>query len=104
MGAPSRPAATPQASTTPSPAVTPQRIMQMAWGYAAPLIMEAAVRNGIFDALDAGPKTVDEVAAQTGASARGARMVMNALVGLDLLSKDAGERYRLTPESAAFLV
>ena len=27
--------------------VTPERIMQMSWGYAAPLILEAAIRNEV---------------------------------------------------------
>lgn len=86
------------------PAVTPERIMQMAWGYAVTLILEAGLRNKIFDTLDAGPKTVDEVAAATGASVRGLRSVMNALVGVQLLKKDGESKYELTPESAAFLV
>ncbi|HEX4154531.1 MAG TPA: methyltransferase [Acidobacteriaceae bacterium] len=84
-------------------AVTPERIMQMAWGYAPPLIIEAGLRHKVFDALDAGPKTVAEMAKATGASERGLKAVMNALVGLELLKKD-GERYELTPESATFLV
>jgi hypothetical protein len=91
-------------SSQRNPAVTPERIMQFGWGYAPPLIMEAAVRNGVFDQLDAGPKTVDEVAAATGASPRGLRAIMNALVGIELLGKDANERYTLAPDAAAFLV
>jgi ubiquinone/menaquinone biosynthesis C-methylase UbiE len=83
--------------------VTPERIMQMAWGYAVTLILEAGIRNKVFDTLDAGPKTIAEVAAATGASQRGLRGIMNALVGVDLLKKD-GDRFELTPESAAFLV
>ena len=98
-------ASTMEVSTpTATPPVTPQRIMQFAWGYAATLILEAAVRNKIFDTLDAGPKTVDEVHAATGASTRGLTAVMNALVGFELLDKDAQGRYSLTPESATFLV
>src|SRR2546427_13232752 len=91
-------------SSQSKPGVTPERIMQMAWGYAPPLIIEAAVRNGVFDQLDAGPKTIEETSAATGASVRGLRAIMNALVGFDLLSKSADGRYALTPESAAFLV
>lgn len=83
--------------------VTPERIMQMAWGYSAPLILEAAIRNKVFDTLDSGPKRVDEVAAATGASPRGLRAIMNALVGFEFL-KVSGGRYELTPESSTFLV
>ena len=78
--------------------------MQMAWGYAPPLILEAAVRHGVFDLLDAGPKTAEELSAATGASVRGIKSLSNALTGLDLLKKDESGRYALTPESAAFLV
>jgi SAM-dependent methyltransferase len=78
--------------------------MQMAWGFAPPLIMEAAVRNGVFDYLDAGPKTVEETAAATGASVRGLRAIMNALVGFELLSRTADGKYELTEESKMFLV
>jgi SAM-dependent methyltransferase len=83
--------------------VTPQRLMQMAWGYAAPLMIEAAVKTRLFDALDEGPLAAGELAARTGASERGVRALANALVGLELLSKEDGA-YSLTPESAAFLV
>ena len=77
--------------------------MQMAWGYAAPLILEAAVDCRVFDLLEESPKTVQELAAASGASVRGLTAILNALVGLDLLAR-SGKRYTLTPESAAFLV
>jgi ubiquinone/menaquinone biosynthesis C-methylase UbiE len=77
--------------------------MQMAWGYAVTLILEAGIRNKVFDTLDAGPKTLKETAAATGASERGLRAIMNALVGFDFLKK-SGDRYELTPESSTFLV
>lgn len=77
--------------------------MQMSWGYAPPLIIEAATRHGVFDRLESGPKTVEEIATSSGASVRGLRAITNALTGLGLLAKNDG-RYSLTPESAAFLV
>lgn len=85
------------------PSVTPERIMQFAWGYAPPLIIESAIRHKVFDALDAGPKTLEETAAATGGSQRGLKAIMNALVGFGLLAKN-GSQYELTPESATFLV
>jgi ubiquinone/menaquinone biosynthesis C-methylase UbiE len=84
--------------------LTPQRINQMAWSYAAPLIIEAAVKHRVFDVLDGAPKNVDEVAREVGASARGLRAIMNALVAFEFLAQDSQKRYSLTPESAAFLV
>ena len=84
-------------------ALTPQRIMAFAWGYAPTLAIDAAVRHGIFDALDKTPQTVEQLAANTGASVRGLRAILNLLVSLDLLARQ-DERYALTPESSAFLV
>jgi 3-hydroxy-5-methyl-1-naphthoate 3-O-methyltransferase len=88
---------------TTQPQLTPERIMQFAWAYTAPLMIEAAIHTGIFDALSSGPRTVEEVSQASGASVRGLRAVMNALVGFELLSKDGG-RYANTPETQAFLV
>lgn len=85
------------------PDVTPEKIMRYAWGYAPPLIIEAAIANRVFDALGNGPMTVAEVSQATGASERGLASIMNALTGLELLTKD-GARYSLTAESSAFLV
>ena len=81
----------------------PERIMQLAWGYAPPLIIEAAVKHGVFDLLDQSPKTAQQLARTTRASERGLTAILNALVGLQLLTRK-GNRYTLTPESAAFLV
>jgi ubiquinone/menaquinone biosynthesis C-methylase UbiE len=86
-----------------SPTITPQRIMEMTWGFAPPLILEAAMRNHVFDVLDKGPCTLEELAKKTETSPRGLRAICNALVGLNLLTSD-GTRYSLAPESAAFLV
>jgi ubiquinone/menaquinone biosynthesis C-methylase UbiE len=84
--------------------VTPERLMQFGFAYAPPLIIAAAVSNKVFVSLESGSKTVDQISKETGASARGLRMLMNALVGLELLKKDRHQKYSLTPESAAFLV
>ncbi len=83
--------------------LTPERLQQFGFAYAPPLIITAAVNNKVFDMLQGGPKTVDEVKKETGASHRGLRAIMDALVGLELLKKDRQSRYCLTPESQAFL-
>lgn len=84
--------------------LTPERLMQFAWGYSVPLIIEAAIEHHVFDALDGSPRTVEEISRKSGASVRGLRAVMNALVSFQFLAKDSQQRYSLTPESAAFLV
>ena len=84
--------------------MTPERLMQLTGGYAPPLIIETALRLGVFDALDQGAKKIDQLLRTTGASARGMGMLLNALVGLDLLTKSGDDRFDLTEESALFLV
>jgi SAM-dependent methyltransferase len=89
---------------SPEVHVTPERIMQFAWGYSIPLVLEAAIRHRVFDVLDSGPLSLDQLAQATGASRRGLTAIANLLVGLNFLAKDAAETYSLTPESSAFLV
>jgi ubiquinone/menaquinone biosynthesis C-methylase UbiE len=84
--------------------VTPERLMELSFAYAPPLIISASVSNKVFDLLEDRAKTSEQLAAETGASARALRILMNALVGLDLLKKDRQGKYSLTAESAAFLV
>ena len=84
--------------------LTAERLQQFGFAYAPPLIISAAVNNKVFDKLEGGAKTVEQVKKETGASARGLRAIMDALVGLELLKKDRQSRYSLTPESQAFLV
>lgn len=95
---------TPSASTPAPTAVTPERIMQFAWGYVPPLVIEAAIKHNVFDVLDGGPKNLEQVHEATGASVRGLAAIMNVLVGLNFLAKDEDGLYSLTPESSAFLV
>src|SRR3984957_5766767 len=83
--------------------VTPERIMQFAWGYVPPLVLGVAIGHRVFAVLDGAPKTLEETAAATGSSERGLRAIMNVLVGLNFLAKD-WQKYSLTPESETFLV
>jgi len=85
------------------PKVAPDRIMQMAWGYAPPLIIETALRFGVFDTLNKSPQSAAALAKKARVSERGMTLILNALVGIQLLARK-GERYLLTPESTAFLV
>src|SRR5881394_4431386 len=82
--------------------LTPERLQQFGFAYAPPLIISAAVNNKVFDALQSGPKTVDQLKKETGASQRGLRAIMNSLVGLELLKKDRQSRYSLARETQAF--
>src|SRR6266567_6295817 len=94
-------ASMPTASTTQ---ITPERLMQFTFGFAPPLIIEAAIRLHVFNVLDEGAKTIEKLCTETRTSLRGLCAILNALVGLELLVKDHTGRYALTPESATFLV
>jgi precorrin-6B methylase 2 len=84
--------------------ITPERLMQFSFAYAPPIVIGAAISNDVFETLAQGAKTVEEVSRETGASVRGLRAIMNALVGLDLLHKDGHGKYSLAPESENFLL
>jgi SAM-dependent methyltransferase len=94
-----------EAGTQPSAKAqpAPERLLQFTWGYAPLLIIEAAISQGVFEALNDSAMSVEALAARTGASPRGLRAILNALVGFELLEKQ-GDAFALTPESAAFLV
>lgn len=77
--------------------------MQLMWGYAPTLILQTALKYGVFDWIDKKPRTAAELAKVTKTSSRGMTAILNALVGLQFLGRSR-ERYTLTPESAAFLV
>ena len=91
-------------SKDPASNLSPERLMQFTFGFAPPLMIEAAIRHGIFDSLDAGAKTIEQLCTETRTSRRGLSAVLNALVGLKILAKDGAGRYLLTLESATFLV
>src|SRR5882757_2909003 len=84
--------------------ITPDRIMQICWGFAPPLIIESAIHHHVFDVVDAAPKSLEEICKETKTDVRATRSVADALVGLNLLSKDKDGRYSTTPESSAFLI
>jgi ubiquinone/menaquinone biosynthesis C-methylase UbiE len=81
----------------------PDRVLDIISGFEPALILEAAVRIGVFDALDDHPMTLDEAVRRTGTSRRGMRALLNALVGIRLLDR-YGDRYALADESAEYLV
>jgi ubiquinone/menaquinone biosynthesis C-methylase UbiE len=90
--------------TGPGPGgISPEKIMQFAWGFAPTLILSAGIATGVFDVLDKGSLTLAQLASATGCSERGLTSISNALVGMGLLLKN-GDAYGATPESSAFLV
>lgn len=72
------------------------------WGATAAFVLRAAVELDLFTQLESGPQTAQELAEKIGASERGIRILCDFLTVHQFLAK-SGDRYSLTPESAAFL-
>jgi len=86
---------------------TPERIAQMAWGFAPAHALSSAVELRLFTHIAEGRTTFSDLRAATGASERGLAMLLNAMVGLGFLTRSgdgASATYGLAPDAAAFLV
>jgi len=86
---------------------TPERINQLAFGYAPSAALATAVELSLFTHVAQGKRTLAELQKATGASQRGLQMLLNTMVGLQFLTREGtgdSERFGLTPESEAFLV
>ena len=83
--------------------VGPDRIMQLAHGLWPASIVSSAAAYDFFTHIARGYDTADAVASAAGTDPRGTRMVLDALVALELLTKLNG-RYALSPDTEAFLV
>lgn len=96
-----------KASPTPKkkspPAPNPGRIMEMVWDFSRPMLAEAALHLGVFDAMDQGAKTIAQISEKTGASVRGITALLDGLVGIGLITR-RGSQFKLAPDTAAFLV
>ena len=66
-----------------------RRLDGLATGYTHSQILFTAVRAGVFDFLQE-PRTAQDVARAFGWSVRGARMLLDGLVALELVAKEAG--------------
>jgi 2-polyprenyl-3-methyl-5-hydroxy-6-metoxy-1,4-benzoquinol methylase len=88
----------------PHSSPTPERLTQFAFAFAPPLLLQTAVELQVFDYVDQSPLSLDELCSRTGASHRGMRALLNALVGFEFLTRNQDGGYALTPESETFLV
>lgn len=84
-------------------APTPARIWDISWAYGRARVLATAVELKLFDYLAEKPLAAAEVAKAAKLSTRGVRMVFDALVGLELLTKTK-EGYSLGDDARVFLV
>src|SRR5437773_2322701 len=94
-------------SATPGSPPTPERLLQMAWGFGPTQALASAVEVGLFDAIAAGRRDAASIASACKSSARGVRMLLDALVALGVVTREgAGEaaRHGLAADTETFLV
>ncbi len=84
--------------------VRPNKIFDISWGFARSWTLASAVELDVFTHIAAGRRTVKDIAQAVKASERGMEMLLNALVGLELLTKDENGCYNLIPDAENFLV
>jgi predicted nicotinamide N-methyase len=90
--------ATPSASNRPSP----ERIFSLFNAFQNTAALQSGIELDVFTAIGSGSNTPALLAAKTGASERGLRILCDYLTILGLLTKEEG-RYGLTQDSAIFL-
>jgi SAM-dependent methyltransferase len=82
--------------------VSPDIIFEHLFAYQQTAAVKAAIDLDLFTAIDEGAADVPALAARSGASPRGVRILCDYLTTLGLLQKDGG-LYRVSPVAAAFL-
>ena len=87
----------------PEAGMTPEPLMNLFFSMVPSRVLMSAVQLQVFSRISAGKRTAAEIAEAAGASERGMRMLLDALVALALLAKQ-NERYELTPLAAEYLV
>ncbi len=91
---------TPEAQATGQP--TPALFFDAVNAYQRTEALKAAIELGVFTAIGEGKSSAAEIARACATAERGARILCDYLVIIGFLTKE-NNRYRLTPDSAAFL-
>jgi SAM-dependent methyltransferase len=81
---------------------TPERFFDMALSFQRTRALKAAIDLDVFTAIGEGAETTADIAGRCHASERGVRILCDYLTICGLVTKDGG-RYRLPPDSMAFL-
>lgn len=83
-------------------AVSPEPIMKVAMGFMSAKHLFVASEIGLFEALAAGPATIEELANRTGAPSRTVAIVASAMTSLGFIERD-NNYYRNADHASAFL-
>ena len=90
------------AALTPTSRPNPERIFNTMIAFQETEALRAAIELDIFTAIGDGVNTASSLAAKTGTSERGVRILCDYLTIKEFLTKN-GEQYSLTQDSAIFL-
>ncbi|WP_439627395.1 class I SAM-dependent methyltransferase [Gemmata sp.] len=88
--------------TPTSPLPDPAPVLDLLMAFRRSKVMFAGVTLGVFDALEAGPKTAAALATELKADGDALGRLLDACVGLHLLTR-SGEGYANTPTATAYL-
>jgi len=86
-----------------APPVTPMKFISDLWAARFSLTLVAAIDLDIFTVIAQGKKTAAQIAAAIKAPQRGVERLLDALVGIEYLTKK-GTKYGLRPIAATYLV
>src|SRR4051812_25840026 len=89
--------------TQPPGELGPEQLLQMSFSFTASRVLSSALQLDLFSRIAEGNRTASEIAKAAGAQERSMRMLLDALVGLQLLCKSK-DGYELTPVAENFLV
>ena len=85
------------------PAITPDRILQLALSFREAKTLLSAAELDVFTALAEGPLDLGALGKRVGVDERGAHDFFDALLALGLLERDDGGRYANTRETELYL-
>src|SRR5690349_6875676 len=88
--------------SAPASGPSPSLFFRTVNAYQQSAAMKAAIQLDLFTGIGEGGRTAADLAVRCGAAERGVRILCDYLVVLGFLTKE-GDRYGLTPDSAAFL-
>jgi O-methyltransferase domain/Dimerisation domain len=83
--------------------LTPDKIMQLGLGFWGSKTLLSAIELGLFTELAKGPLEADAIRERLQLHPRSVSDFLDALVALGILERDAGGKYRNTPETDLFL-
>jgi SAM-dependent methyltransferase len=96
-----------QGQTASAQMNAPARILQIVSGSQPLYVLASALDLKLFSHISKGSVTKRALAAATGSSERGLKRLLDALVGLELLTREGTKeeaRYGLTPEASSYLL